>query len=73
MGISHRHGDGLVAEKLLHGADVNASHHEATGERMSETMPTKTRNLGVRESWLEPAARPRGSPPDKAGAGTWPT
>jgi len=29
MGISHRHGDGLVTEKLLNGANVYPNHHEA--------------------------------------------
>jgi hypothetical protein len=42
--IPNRHGDILVAQKLLHRPQINPSHNQTACKRMSETMPREFGN-----------------------------
>src|SRR5438128_230586 len=39
--VAQRHRDRLVAHELLHGAQIDAFHHEAAGERVSQIVPVE--------------------------------
>lgn len=57
MRISHRHLDVLVTSELRHGQDVDAVHHEPTGERVPETVPREVRDASFLDCSSEPVTR----------------
>jgi hypothetical protein len=57
MWIPHGHGDILMAQKFLDGAQVNPGHHKTAGEGVPEAMPREISNLGRTERRLEPVTR----------------
>ena len=47
VGVPQRHRQRLVAEQLLHAAEVRAAHHEAAREGVAEVMPGEILDLRV--------------------------
>jgi hypothetical protein len=56
VAAAHRHGNGLVAWKLLHGTDVQSGHYQTAGERVPQTVPREALQARGLHGWLEPPA-----------------
>jgi len=47
MRVSNGHLNGLVPHEFLNGAEIHSSHHQTTGKRVAQTVPSEVPQPGL--------------------------